>query len=140
MTLRLVVEAAPSEAERGSVRDRLDAANMAVTGRRDWFPVTVLLRDDSGAIRGGGLGNAWASWLHVDVLWVDDDCRGRGWGARLLEAMEDQARVRGCTHAHLDTFSFQAGPRFYERLGYRVFGVLPDHPPGHTHYFLSRRL
>jgi GNAT superfamily N-acetyltransferase len=140
MTLRLAVEAAASEADRQDIRDRLDEANMVVTGRRDWFPVTVLLRDETGAIRGGVLSNAWASWLHVDVLWVDEGCRRQGWGAQLLAAAEDHARERGCTHAYLDTFGFQAGPRFYERFGYRIFGVLPDHPAGHTHYFLWRRL
>jgi hypothetical protein len=34
---------------------------------------------------------------------------------------------------------FQARP-FYERLGYRVFGELPDCPRGATKYYLSKRL
>ena len=140
MTLRLSMENDASAQDRAEVRDRLDEGNMAVTGRRDWFTLTVFLRDEAHRIRGGALANVWASWLHVDILWVDDDCRGLGWGARLLLAVEQEARDRGCTHAHLDTFSFQAGPAFYERFGYRVFGVLDDHPQGHTHYFLTRRL
>jgi GNAT superfamily N-acetyltransferase len=140
VTLRLAVEAEAPEADRQAIRDRLDEANMFATGRRDWYTLTIVLRDETGVIRGGVLGNVWASWLHVDVLWVDEDCRRRGWGTRLLEAAEAHARERGCTHAHLDTFGFQAGPRFYERVGYRIFGVLPDHPAGHTHYFLWRRL
>jgi hypothetical protein len=45
----------------------------------------------------------------------------------------------GCHHAWLDTFSFQARP-FYEKQGYRVFGVLPDYPTGQTRYFLTREL
>ena len=39
----------------------------------------------------------------------------------------------------LDTFSFQAR-RFYEKLGYVVFGELPDYPAGHSRYFLQKRL
>ena len=35
--------------------------------------------------------------------------------------------------------SFQARP-FYERFGYQCFGVLNDHPLGHTHYFMYKRL
>jgi GNAT superfamily N-acetyltransferase len=140
MTLRITCEDQPADDDRQTIRDRLDEWNIAVTGRSDWCRVSILLRDESGAIRGGALGNVWASWLHLDFLWVDEDCRRQGWGARLLEAVEAQARVRGCTHAYLDTFSFQAGPRFYERFGYRIFGVLPGHPIGHTQYFMWRML
>jgi len=140
MTLRIACDDAAPEAVGQTIRDRLDEWNIAVTGRPDWFRITVLLRDEAGDIRGGVLCNAWASWLHVDFLWVDEDCRHQGWGARLLEQAEARARERGCTHAYLDTFSFQAGPRYYERFGYQIFGTLPGHPAGHTHYFLWKRL
>ena len=38
-----------------------------------------------------------------------------------------------------DTFSFQARP-FYEKLGYRVFGTLENHPSGHQHYLMTKKL
>jgi hypothetical protein len=57
----------------------------------------------------------------------------------MLAVAEQHAIERGCTGAHLDTASFQARP-FYEKLGYTVFGTLEDHPVGHTHYLLSKRL
>lgn len=65
--------------------------------------------------------------------------RGRGWGRRLVGEAESLAVASGCHHAWVDTFSFQSRP-FYERLGYRVFGVLPDYPRGETRYFLSKAL
>ena len=126
MTLRLVPAEPPNDADQQALRDRLDSWNVAVTGRNDWLPVAIFLRDESGHIRGGVLGDIWAQWLHVKFLWVDEDCRRAGWGSQLLEAAERYARERGCTDAHLDTFSFQAGPRFYEPRGYRVNGkVVP---------------
>ena len=60
-------------------------------------------------------------------------------GRRLLRAAEREAAERGCAHAYLDTFDFQARP-FYERLGYAVFGVQEGFPPGHVRYFLRRAL
>jgi hypothetical protein len=39
----------------------------------------------------------------------------------------------------LDTFSFQARG-FYEKLGYCVFGTLDDYPPGHSRFYLTKRL
>lgn len=124
---------------RATIRDRLDQWNVVVTGRPDWSEVTIILRDGE-AIRGGVLGSIWASWLHIQFLWVDEAYRRQGWGARLLAEAEACARERRCTDVHLDTFSFQAGPRFYGRFGYQTFGVLPEHPAGHTHYFLRKRL
>src|SRR5262249_16679810 len=68
MTLRIIEEDHASEADRQAIRDRLDGWNVAVTGRADWFPVSVFLRDDDGTLRGGAIGDAWASWFHVTFL------------------------------------------------------------------------
>jgi hypothetical protein len=53
-----------------------------------------------------------------------------------MSVAEAEARANGCKYAGLSTFEFQARP-FYERLGYECFGVLNDHPLGHTHYYMS---
>ena len=58
---------------------------------------------------------------------------------QLMSAAETEARRRGCHHALLDTFDFQARP-FYEQLGYVAFGELEDFPRGHSRYFLSKHL
>lgn len=55
----------------------------------------------------------------------------------LMRTTEREAVARGCAHAHLNTFSFQARP-FYEKLGYQVFGQLRDYPSGRTRYFLCK--
>ncbi len=138
--MRIEHATTPAPTDVASVRDRLEQWNVVVTGRSDWWEVALFLRDDTDAIRGGLLGAVWAGWLHVSILWVDEPLRGHGYGRQLLEAAEADARQRGVGNVHLDTFSFQAGPSYYERLGYVVFGRLPEHPPGHTHYFLTKRL
>jgi hypothetical protein len=56
-----------------------------------------------------------------------------------METIEQAAKERGCTYAHLDTFSFQARP-FYEALGYEVFATLDEYPPGHHKYFMKKAL
>ena len=65
--------------------------------------------------------------------------RGKGHARKLLESAETYAMERGCIGAHLETFSFQARP-LYEKLGYEVFGEIRDYPPGHTFYFMRKRL
>jgi uncharacterized protein (DUF924 family) len=39
----------------------------------------------------------------------------------------------------LETTSFEARP-FYEKRGYEVFATLDDYPPGHSKFFLRKRL
>jgi len=73
------------------------------------------------------------------LVWVAEALRRTGYGRQLIAAMEHAAKERGCTSAHLDTFSYQARP-FYESLGYKVFGTLDDYPPGHQRFFMKKTL
>lgn len=98
-----------------------------------------VLRGPDDEIVGGVIGATYWNWLHVDLMWVKEGLRGRGYGHRLLTMAEEEARKRGATNAYLDTFSFQA-PEFYKRHGYRVFGELADCPTGHRRYFLTKEL
>ncbi|MFF2186455.1 GNAT family N-acetyltransferase [Streptomyces sp. NPDC058155] len=104
------------------------------------FPLHVWLVDEStGALAGGLAAHVWARWLHVDLLWIDETHRGTGLGTRLLTETEDLARGRGCTHARLETWDFQA-PAFYRRQGYDLAGHIPDYPPGVTEFLFIKRL
>jgi GNAT superfamily N-acetyltransferase len=90
-------------------------------------------------IVGGVIGATYWDWLHVDLLWVKEELRSRGYGLRLLTLAEEKARQRGAKNAYLDTFSFPA-PDFYKNHGYQVFGELRDFPAGHRRYFLTKQL
>lgn len=89
-------------------------------------------------IVGGVIGATYWDRLHVDLMRIKDEFRGRGYGHRLLTLAGDEARQRGAKKAFLDTFSFQA-PDFYKQHGYEVFGELADFPPGHQRYFLTKQ-
>ena len=104
-----------------------------------WFAANFFLRNEDGEILGGALGDTWGLWLYVSDLWVDPALRGKGYATKLMNAIEQLAIQRGCTNSYLDTFSFQARP-LYEKLGYKVFGTLENHPKGHSHYFLKKSL
>lgn len=106
---------------------------------RNERPLQVTLRTNDGALVGGLVGNTVWGWLDVKLLWVAEGERGSGYGRKLLLAAEEEARRRGCHHAVLDTFSFQARG-FYERLGYTAFGSLDDFPRGHQRIYLKKAL
>jgi GNAT superfamily N-acetyltransferase len=139
MTLTISVENDASEADRRFVIDSLVAYNRSLAPNPAQSHVYLFLRDEAGAIHGGLLAEVYFGWMFVAILWVDGAHRGGGWGRGLLERAEAEAIARGCHGVWLDTFSFQA-PGFYQKLGYEVFGTLDDYPPGHTRYFLRKRL
>jgi predicted acetyltransferase len=56
-----------------------------------------------------------------------------------MKAIEDYAVAHGYPLVYLETASFQALP-FYQRLGYEVFGELPEISAGETLFFLMKKL
>ena len=76
---------------------------------------------------------------YIDLLWVRDDQRGHGLGARLLAEAEAAIRRRGCDRVALSTHSFQA-PGFYARFGYTECGRTPGYPHGHDDIHLVKYL
>ena len=137
--IHLQLEAEPNQDEIDFVIQGLFRYNLQFAPGDEYNRLFITLRDGSGQLVGGLVGGTYWGWLHIDILWMEEDARGRGWGSALLEAAEQEALRRGCHAVNLDTMSFQALP-FYERHGYSVFGILEDHPIGHTRIFLQKKL
>jgi GNAT superfamily N-acetyltransferase len=131
----------PEAAQRAAILAALVAYSDPRAGPGEWpeHDLCLLLHDEAGKAIGGLWGKAFYDWLFVELLFVPDSLRGRGLGAALLAAAEEQARGWGCHSLWLDTFSFQARG-FYERLGYKVFGQVPDYPAPHSRFLLSKRI
>ena len=137
--LDIVFDPLPPDALSRFVTESLALYNVAATGQSAWYPVGFFLKSRSGEWLGGLLGNIWGGWLHVTHLWIASAVRRQGHGSRLLQAAEEYAVERGCIGATLETHSYEARP-FYEARGYEVFATLDDNPPGHSKFFLRRRL
>lgn len=115
--------------------------NEKFVGQNFYRPLNVVARDDvdRNFLVGGAMGYTSYGWLHLTHLFVAESRRGQGVGSRLLEEAEAEAARRGCCHAHLSTFDFQARA-FYEERGYTTFGLLDDFPAGHELYFMRKTL
>ena len=129
----------PEESAWEIIWQGLQSFNIQQAGETKFQRLCFAFHTPNQEIAGGTLGEIYWDWLHVDLMWVKEELRGRGYGLRLLLAIEDEARRRGAKNAFLDTFSFQA-PEFYKQHGYRVFGELPDFPSGHQRLFLTKQL
>jgi len=110
------------------------AANPAPRGR-----LTVLLRDGAGFVVGGCHGELVGTELFVVWLWVAEEHRGEGEGARLLERAEREAAARGALRATVDTYAFQA-PGFYRRAGYTELSRIEDYSLGHARIWFRKEL
>ncbi len=122
-----------------AILEPLVAYNTERTGAQDHRPLVVAITDGAQKVVGGLWGRTAFGWLHVELVFVPDSLRRRGVGTELMRSAEAEAVARGCRHAWLDTFEFQARG-FYERLGYRCFGELANFPAGFARYFMTKRL
>ncbi len=124
---------------RGIIGRGLHNFNIEQAGDQHYQLLVFALYAPDAQIVGGVVGDLYWDWLFIELLWIKEELRGCGYGHRLLQSIEDEARKRGATKVHLDTFSFQA-PEFYKQHGYRVFGQLDDFPPGHQRLFFTKEL
>jgi GNAT superfamily N-acetyltransferase len=138
-TFRIERNTNPTPAEIKRLGERLSSFNRSHIPNKGYVPLLFTLISYDGTFSGGLSGYVSYGWLFIETLWVADHARSQGYGTSLMLAAEEEARKHGCRHGWVDTFSFQAR-RFYEKLGYVVFGELEDFPPGHSRYFLRKAL
>ncbi len=113
--------------------------NRRHTGLEKVEKQAVYIKKD-GDIFGGIVYVCLKPWTYVKLLWVGDELRGRGYGAKLMKAAEDDARKRGSTKVMVDTFSFQA-PGFYKKLGYSEVSRIDGYPiEGASRIWLVKQL
>jgi GNAT superfamily N-acetyltransferase len=129
----------PEEAAWGKIGQGVHEYNLQKAGEMDFQRICFVLQTPEGDILGGVIGEIYWDWFYVDLMWVQEDLRGKGFGRQLLTAVEEEAKEKGAKYAFLDTFSFQA-PGFYQKFGYQVFGELPEFPLGHQRFYLTKEL
>ncbi len=114
------------------------AYNAAFTAN-DFRKVCAFIRDAEGNIIGGLTGITYWQYLEISFLWVAQEHRQHGYASKLVAAAEAEALARGCEHALVDTFSFQARG-FYEKQGFQVFGHLVGFCGKHERYYMHKAL
>lgn len=141
MQMNLEVTESPTSADEELIAAQVRAHNRAHT-EAVFRTLCVFARADDGTIIGGLTGKTYWDYLDVYFLWVAPEHRGTGLGSKILAAAELEAIQRGCKHAVLNTFSFQA-PDFYPKVGYEEVGVLHGYrgiDKFHDRYFLHKLL
>ncbi|MGA5435006.1 alpha/beta fold hydrolase [Streptomyces cellulosae] len=117
----------------------LVAFNAAATGSADRDMFSVKVSDDTGELIGGLAAWTWGGLCGIEMLWVRESDRKEGWGSRMLEAAEAEARRRGCNRMTVSSFTFQA-PAFYQQHGYVETGRTLGIPGGHADVHMFKTL
>ncbi len=103
------------------------------------LPLAVQVKDDDGNLIAGAGARTFGDWLLLDTLWVSETLRGQDVGSKILQAVEEAGRARGCKKCMLETLNFQAKP-FYEKFGYQVVWTQENYPKTGCQYFMIKQL
>jgi ribosomal protein S18 acetylase RimI-like enzyme len=79
----------------------------------------LVLSDDQNTTL--GVLNAFTAFaeIYIDDMWVDSHYRGKGYGRKLIQALEDYFKGKGFNNINLVTNQFQA-PEFYKKCGFEL--------------------
>ena len=133
------IETEPSPEDIRRLEEQIHAFNVQATGISDGKLLALFLREADGATVGGVFGWTWGDSCYVRYLFIPEPLRGEGHGTRLMQAVEAEAKARGCNQIVLETHDFQA-PRFYEGLGFAITGRVEEYPRGHQYLTMIKQL
>ena len=135
----VVISIEPDSARelRDTILSGLFSYNDQIAGPMHNSTVIIAARSDDQQIVGGLIVNfqpGW-KWMHLQWMWIAESHRRAGIGRRLVATAEKEGQKRGCLHVAVDTFQAR---EFYEKLGYRVYGVMEDYPAGHRKFHMRK--
>jgi len=127
------------EAVDQTIHAGLRAFNRARVNWPERLHFNGVLRDGHGRVRGGILASINFDVLMLEDVFVEESCRGAGYGAQLMALTEKEGHRLGARLAVVSTFSWQARP-FYEKCGYSVYAQLPYNDGTQTLFSLKKSL
>lgn len=135
---KIISDFNPSEADNQILSNALMAFNEKVFGEKV-APLSIFLKDEANAIRGGVIAYLQSDSIHIDIVWVEEALRRQGHGEKLLTAVEEEAIKYGCSFSTVSTMDFQA-EEFYFKYGYERICEFNNYILGHTRIFLRKSL
>lgn len=127
----------PSEAEVLAIRRKLQEYNRQFLEKTEEPRFAVKTLDGNGELAAGAVFTVVGQWVEIEYFWVRSDLRRGGLGRSVLDTIEAFGWQKGCRHASLNTFDFQARP-FYEKQGYKVVYTQRGYPLHNERYFMEK--
>ena len=124
-----------ASAESQELANRLGSEMTQSYGAREEAHISILIRRDDGGIIGGLNGLAHWRWLYIRHLWVEQNYRRLGYAKKLISIAKDLAYERNYIGVYIDTFDVNTA-HFYEKVGFKLCGEIPNFPIGFSRTFL----
>ncbi|TPH15589.1 GNAT family N-acetyltransferase [Litorilituus lipolyticus] len=138
-TLAIEIEEVENDDLTQFLSSKIRAFNAAHWQETKKQPLLVSIKDNAGEVVAGACAKTFGHWLMIETLWVSESLRGEGWGSKILEKLEQKAKVKGCQFSLLDTLEFQA-KTFYEKYGYQVQWTQEQYPIKGAKFFMVKAL
>ena len=139
--MRFELTTKPSTNDAKAISDGIIDFNRHTVGLEpyeDEIKFSIFVKDNDKVV--GGL-RAICYWntLHIELLWLDQSCRGQGVGEKVIKQAEQFAKENGYEKSFVETTSWQAKP-FYEKMNYQLQYSIKDRPKGHDSFYLIKEL
>lgn len=138
INLKLVLDKSPLNEDDQILFDNIMEFNAKNIGEKPKH-FSVFLRDDENRVFGGISVYMHSNAIYVDLLWVEDNFKGLGYGKQLLDMAEKEAVKNNCIFSIVDTMDFQA-ENFYRKNGYKTIGKIDGYLLGHDRIFMKKKL
>lgn len=137
--LQALVDETNDENIKNIIKQGVLAFNQPYFGMQEAKPFTIYIIDGNKSILGGLYGWHFDKYIRVDMTWVDENYREKGFGKKIFQKLDEYAHLKRCKYIQLDTFDFQAKP-FYEKMGFECMGTIPKWVEGHDCHFMRKTL
>lgn len=124
-----------TSAESQELANRLGSEMTQSYGAREEAYISILIRQDDDGIIGGLNGLIHWRWLYIRHLWVEQNYRRQGYAKKLISAAKELAYKRNYIGVYIDTFDTNTA-HFYENVGFKIYGEIPNFPAGLNRIFL----
>ncbi|MFC5651304.1 GNAT family N-acetyltransferase [Paenibacillus solisilvae] len=100
-------------------------------GRKITEKEIAIIRDQEGIYLGFmRFGYFWDNTPFMNMIWMDERCRGKGIGTKVVLWWENEMKEKGCKRVMTSTLASEEAQHFYRKLGYLDAGcLLLDHEP-----------
>lgn len=128
-----------TEEQAEDIEERLEAFDESYITYKMDGEIRIGIEDDGKLVAGLDACVTNFKVLYVSTVFVDEEYRRKGLGARLMREMEKRAAAMGVNNIRLDTYDWQ-GKEFYETLGYECVGHYDNKEDGFSEYFYLKKL
>lgn len=135
---KIIVDHDPSIQDNKILLEGVYNSHKHIVGEPD-KSFSIFLKDETGKIFGGIEASFDKESVYINLLWVEDTLRNKGYGKQLIEAAEEEGRQNGCIYSMTDTWDFQA-EEFYLKCGYERIGEIKNFWFDHSKIFLRKVL